>query len=197
MRSHRRLPVESADARRFVYCVDAKNELSSVNPDWVSFAEENGAQQLKPDAVVGRPLLSFVEGMEAKHLYGILMARVREHQRVLEVPFRCDAPSVRRFMRLRVSPLEDSGLEFVGWIVREEQRKSVALTDASAMRSDEFLGICSWCKKVRVDSAWVEAEEAIERLRLFQSPEQPRLTHGICPSCDETVRRELNLLRPT
>jgi hypothetical protein len=97
---------------RYIYRVDADDIICYVDPHMVSFAKENGAPHLTLNALVGQPLFGFIAGLETRHLSEVLMERVREYQRVVEVPFRCDAPAYRRFMRLRISPLADSGLQF-------------------------------------------------------------------------------------
>jgi hypothetical protein len=43
--------------------------------------------------------------------------------------------------------------------------------------------VCGWCKKVDVGGSWAEVEEAVTRLRLFDRPLLPQLTHGICEGC--------------
>jgi hypothetical protein len=51
--------------------------------------------------------------------------------------------------------------------------------------------MCGWCKRVYADAKWVEIEEAIERLDLFGISKPPDTTHGICPSCKESVSQAL------
>lgn len=172
----------------FTYRVDANNRIISVTREWESFAQENDAPELVAAAVLGKPLLDFVAGMEAQHLYELIIARVRRTQQAVAVPFRCDSPSVRRFMELRISSYGDNHLELEGRILREEERGAVSLLDSSTSRSDEFLTICSWCKQVDVSGEWLEVEEAVKRRRFFNSTTLPQLTHGICNACEDRVR---------
>ncbi len=44
----------------------------------------------------------------------------------------------------------------------------------------DVLSICAWCKKIRMDDAWVP----LERYVTHQSKRD--LTHGICPTCEES-----------
>ncbi len=143
--------------------------------------------------MVGQPLHGFITDMETRHIYDLLLHRVRKTGDAVVVTFRCDAPALRRFMELRVAPWSDGGVELDCRLVRREPREAVALLDPTHDRSSEFLTICSWCKRVRVGAAWVEVEEAVERLALFHADRLPQLTHGMCPGCMERVRRELGL----
>ncbi len=47
--------------------------------------------------------------------------------------------------------------------------------------------MCGWCDRFEVDGEWVEVEEAARRLELFNRPELPALSHGICPDCNELL----------
>jgi hypothetical protein len=49
--------------------------------------------------------------------------------------------------------------------------------------------MCGWCKRVSVRNTWVEVEDAVLELRLFEREVLPDLTHGICPGCLETTER--------
>lgn len=51
-------------------------------------------------------------------------------------------------------------------------------------RTDAMLIMCGWCKKVALpDDRWVEVEEAVKVLQLFDAPRLPRISHGICREC--------------
>ncbi len=172
------------ESRRFVYEVDSADRIRSVSPDWEAFARENGAPELHSAAVVGRPLLDFLVGDEVQQLYLMLMARVRETGEPVDLPFRCDGPTMRRWMRLRIARLGRGRLRFEGRIERRAAREPVALFDRDAPRSTKALvTVCSWCKRVRVAGEWVEVEIAIERLGMFEREPVPGLTHGICAAC--------------
>jgi hypothetical protein len=44
--------------------------------------------------------------------------------------------------------------------------------------------MCSWCRRVRLDAArWVEVEDAVAELRLFEDVRPPQISHGVCPIC--------------
>ncbi len=176
----------------FTYRLDADNRVLLVTPEWESFARENDAPHLTAAAVLGQPLFRFVAGKEAQHLYELTIDKVRRTQRAVTVSFRCDGPCVRRFMELRISPLADSHVELEGRILREEQREPVLLLDSSTSRSDEFLPICSWCKRVEVSREWLEVDDALEQRSLFNLTTLPQLTHTVCADCDERIQRHVD-----
>lgn len=169
------------------YSIDGEDLLVDVGSGWDEFAEANGGAECHSDTVLGRPLLSFVRGREARHLYEILFQRARRAADVVSLPFRCDGPAIRRFMKLDIRSGPERSLEFESSLIRVEARPAVRLLEDGARRSDEWLQVCSWCKLVRVSRIWVEVETAVENLGLFERAELPRITHGCCASCADRI----------
>ena len=78
-------------------------------------------------------------------------------------------------------------------VVRTERRDPVSLLDTDTPRSGDFIRICSMCKKIfTTDNKWVEIEEGLAQLRLFEAREMPKLTHGLCPICYEVILADLD-----
>jgi len=178
--------------RLFKYQVNADNRIDWVDSEWLSFACENDASHLNTEAVVGEPLFRFIDGIETQHLYRMILDRVRRVQQSIVIPFRCDSPSVRRFMELDVSPCVNRAVQFSGRIVQEQQRRSVLLLDSSVGRTDEFVVVCSWCKRIAASGLWLDVEHAVRKLRLFDESRLPLLTHGICIDCRERMLQEID-----
>ena len=178
--------------RTFIYQVDADNRVVFVTPEWESFAQENQASHLDSETVCGQSLFGFVSDAETRHLYQMLIDKVRQGRRTIVIPFRCDGPHVRRFMELTISPWTDGQIQFEGRIVREEDRETVSLLDPSVSRSDEYVVVCSWCKRVDVSGAWVEVEEAVRALTLFDAIDLPQITHGMCVDCATRIGDQID-----
>jgi hypothetical protein len=175
-------------SRTFIHTIDANDLIVFVNEDWLTFARENSAPELSRDAVLGESLWTYVSGLEVRHLYQILLAKVRQSRLSLTVPFRCDSPNLRRLMEMEIVFLPGKHIQMESRLLSLEKREPVALLEESAPRSNECITVCSWCKKVRLpDSIWVEAEQAIRQLRLFEESQLPQLTHGICQDCREVL----------
>ncbi len=179
--------------RSFVYQLDAQDRILFVNEHWLSFAKENGSLELTQEAVLHQSVWNFVSNKEVRQLYEMLFERVRAKGPSITFPYRCDSPGIRRYLKMKISALAGGHLDFTSWILREETRDPVAALDRSRARSQTFLTVCSWCKRAKLaEKRWAEVEEAIGYLKLFDPPEPPQLTHGICPECKtlllETVR---------
>lgn len=179
------MPETGASHSTIEYRVDGNNVIVDVRGPWRELASANGAPELAEP--IGQDLLETIAGGSTRMVTKDLLDRVRATRRTVEIPFRCDAPDRRRFMRLRLLPVGERGIAFRSWLVREEERPPVRILDIQEARSDELLKICSWCKKVDADGEWLELEEAADRLALFEAPLLPDLTHGICDECERTL----------
>ncbi len=182
-----------SDEKIIRYRIDADDVVTFVDPSWFSFAKQNGAPELDQINVVGKPIWSFLANEEVVHLYELLFAAVRSRGEELSVPFRCDSPTNRRYMELRVLPLEDDHLEVVSVLLKEETRPHVDLLASTERDPERILTICSWCKRIFLEpDVWVEVEIAVRKLNLFESPLLPRLSHGLCPDCNTTIMDEIS-----
>jgi hypothetical protein len=173
--------------RTIAYRLDGDDRIADVSAEWGAFARENGAPELAGRTVLGRPIWDFVAGVEARLLWSRLFARCRATRESRRLPYRCDGPDVRRYLVMALEAPGGSDILCVSHVMREEPRASVPLLDPAVPRTDEALLACSWCRKVYVGGRWVEVEQAVERLRLFERAELPSLTHGVCPACAELV----------
>ena len=186
---------EHDDNPEFHYKIDAADRLESVDPEWESFAAENEADRLTSDTVSGVSIWDYISGYEVKHLYEMMFDAVRRQQKEVHVPFRCDSPDCRRFMELTIEPQESGSLALTGSLLREEPRPRSDLLAATNRDPDRFLTICSWCKRVDVgNDVWVEVEDAVRELSLFNGALVPTLTHGMCLDCLASVEAELEKL---
>jgi hypothetical protein len=91
-------------------------------------------------------------------------------------------------MSLEILPLGKGALRLQGKMLRSESRPPIRLLDQEALRSEDSLTVCSWCKCIRRSpDRWVEVEVASKELGLFQATALPFLSHGICPNCEKQI----------
>jgi hypothetical protein len=182
----------------FIYRIDNRDIIVSVSHNWETFARANGwDSECSPENVVGHLLWAFIQDFGTRHLYKELFQRVRTGTPTGPIPFRCDSPQERRFLKLLLSPLPEGQVEIISTIVRTERRDPVRLLDKNMSRSSDFVRICSMCKKIwnRLNK-WVEIEEGLAQLKPFEADEMPRLTHGLCPDCYQIIMADLDDSRP-
>jgi hypothetical protein len=169
------------------YAIDEHDHLIRVDEGYYRFAEENGW----PDAgsSLGRTLWDYVSGRELVKLQRLLVRRVRDGVGNVELPFRCDAPRVRREMDIRIVARPGGRVVLFSARLRSEEEREVPqpLLDVEVPRGKDLVEMCGWCDRFEVDGEWVEVEEAARRLQLFNRAELPALSHGVCPVCNEML----------
>jgi hypothetical protein len=173
----------------FVYRIDKEDIITSVSENWMSFAVDNGwSDQSGSEYVVGHPLWDFIYGTETRHLYQEIFKKVRDGKSVGSIPFRCDSPNKRRFLHLLLTPWPDGQIVITSTIVKTESREPVNLIDQKEKRTNKLINICSMCKKIKLSqNKWIEIEEGIAQLKIFEAEKLPGLTHGLCPACYQKV----------
>ncbi|MEX2107604.1 MAG: hypothetical protein WD827_01805 [Solirubrobacterales bacterium] len=169
------------------YAIDDQDHLIKVDHGYYRFAEENGWSDV--GASLGRSLWDFVTGHEVQKLQRLLLRRIRDEVRHVELPFRCDGPDVRREMDIRIAAHSSGRVVLFSARLRSEQSRDEpqSLLDPSAKRGKDTVTMCAWCDRFEVDGKWVEVEEAARELELFRRSEIPALDHGICPRCNTTL----------
>ena len=173
------------NSRDVTYRIDWDGRIISVNREWTRFAKNNSAPELAEGSVVGTLLQDHIAGDETRHLYALIIEKVHRTNQPAVLPFRCDGPAIKRQMELSILPLLNRETEFRARVIREEETDYLPLLDPAVSRSEEQLLVCGWCRHVCLDDEWVEVEEAVRRLRLFEAKEMPAITHGICPGCTQ------------
>ena len=167
-----------------LYELNARDEISSVNEEWLRFALANGGEPLDTAQILGRLLWDFIGGEETQHFYRLLHRRVRAGGAPVRLCFRCDAPDRRRLLDLEISAGPERGLTYRVRTVKEQERQPVALLEPRPPRSEHFVTVCAWCERVAVPAhGWLDIEAAIAALPVLAEPHPPQLTHGICPVC--------------
>ena len=179
------------------YELDAEDRVVDVGPGWDDFALDNQAPTATRDRVVGRPFYSHVEGSETRSLLKMVFDRTRALKKPVELPFRCDAPGVRRFMTFTSEVTHGGGLRITTRLLGEGKRDALRFLVGPGSRGREPIRVCSWCNRIAAEpGVWLEAESAAERMGLLLDPQVPVMTHGICPRCQRGVMGSLVASEP-
>lgn len=141
------------------YTIDAGDNIKSVSESWYRFALGNQGDQLSDENVLGRSLWDFISDTPTRDIYKQMLARVRQG-RLTEFTFRCDGPSWRRLLLMRVIPKDLNAIEFETSVLKLEERESSRLLSLDAPRSTDLLRLC-------------------------EREQMPQLSHGMCDPCVE------------
>jgi hypothetical protein len=165
------------------YTIDDKDNIIAVNSAWSAFATENDGMQLLPPAILGRTLWDFITDATTIQIYRHLFARVRAGIGPIKFAFRCDAPTKRRLLEMHIAKHPTGTLKCVVRSLRVEDRPAIPSFNP-ATGSKALMRVCGWCKRTPdANGDWLEIEQALPRLALFQQPALPAISHGICEDC--------------
>lgn len=118
------------------YVVTSDGTVVEIHGIWDDFARANDAGGLAIADVVGHHLCDFVSGPATRQVYDALIERIGRTRTPIHFTFRCDAPDVRRHMRMDVVGDGSENVRFTSRIVREEPRPAQALLSTDVDRSD-------------------------------------------------------------
>jgi hypothetical protein len=176
------------------YRIDAQDRLVYVNDAWMTEARDAAEITLSSPVILGRGLWQLIPDLAIRQVFELLFLRLRTGQ----IPqatylYRCDTPTRRCLKRLTIIPDEERSLDFHTETVAIHDRPRLSLLDHQRPRSGDPLRICSWCKRVPLPGGpWVEIEDAVAQLAILDTGPLPALSHGICPSCETTLKALLD-----
>lgn len=175
------------------YDLDAGDDIIDIRGEWDAFALENGAPALTAGSVIGQNLWDYIDGTDVRAIYRMLVDHTRSTGKPKRLNFNCDDNEHVRLFQLRIVPMGSNTVRFESTLVRSHRRESVPLFEAAIARAgDAILTVCSVCKFIDTDGAWLPVEEALARLNLLTNPVMPLISHGLCPSCFEIMSAELD-----
>jgi hypothetical protein len=172
----------------YQYGVDDNDVLTYVDQWWVAFAEENRAIGLVRDSVVGHSIWEFIADEPTRQLYRELHSYVRSTGKPIQVPFRCDSPTLQRFMQLKISRGENGHLQYESTLLRTVPQRRLSILSPRTKRSNAFLTMCSVCKRSLIEpSGWIELGDISLRLRMYDQQRVPELRYTVCPDCSRRI----------
>lgn len=179
--------------------LDANLSILQIGgPNWNRFLNENGASNTSPPtdsiaASIGQPITAFMNGATlqstfAKLFHSILLGR----REAIRFDHRCDAPDLRRNMRLAVTLLlsecGERRLLYQSIVLSTEARAPLPLFagEIAGEQGSDILTLCSICAQVAWPVGAPSGErEWIEPMDYYRrgGSETVKISHGICESC--------------
>lgn len=184
------------------YFVDGAGVIQAAGgTQWRRFAIDNGCPSLAdPTSAVGLSICEFTRGQDVRETYRRHMQQVVGNGKGVSFIYSCDAPEVRRELRMAITPVGDpesgvAGALYQSLALSERDRPPVSLFDPAAYletlkeEADRpIVRMCSFCHDVEVgEGRWVQAEDYYRE----GGAAEVRVSHGMCPGCFEEHNGEL------
>ena len=179
--------------------LDHELRISQIGqPNWQRFLEDNppldlAAYNRAKQSVIGRPVTEFFAGDTGRSTFADLFKSVLSGTRsVVQTDYRCDAPKLRRDMRLSVSPITTAGevnhLLYQSVMLSVQERPAIPLFGVPVTDQDaeDILTLCAICARVawpigapRGAREWIEPTEYYRR----DGGDVAVVSHGFCEDC--------------
>ena len=86
-----------------IYEVDKNGVIISIKGPWDKFAKSNSGKSLAKSETIGRNLFEIVRGPGVIHVYRLMHDVLFSNPaRTIVFAYRCDAPDMRRFMKMEM-----------------------------------------------------------------------------------------------
>jgi len=89
-----------------------------------------------------------------------------------------------------IKKVKGGGIIFSSFL-KKEKKRNIKGPYQYAFRIEPAIRMCSCCKKIFNDETgeWVDLDQAIREMHYFEEGRLPHVTHGICDSCRERLKR--------
>lgn len=189
-----------------VMIIDRQLRIVQVGaPNWRQFMAGNPLREAADEACTAQSVLQgritqFFAGSRVRDVFTDLFESVLGGaRRVVRIDYRCDAPGLRRDMRLTVGPIRTGGevshLLYQSVQLSAEPRAALPLFGAPVAEggAEDLLTLCAICAKV----AWPVGAPAGQREWIEPSAyyrlgggEVASISHGFCEPCFDRLQRE-------
>jgi len=165
--------------------LDAQLTILEVGGDWTHFAEQNGGgHSCAPPRVVGRPLRDFISGDATRMWVETALTYARLQGAPVERPYRCDSPTEKRHMLMRIVPFGQA-LEVEHELLRVEPMRQPTHLLFEAVGAGRPKRRCSRCNRIEERGVWFEPDDLDDQGAPRFPGAQP-VTHILCPVCECT-----------
>ncbi|MDK2792967.1 MAG: hypothetical protein PWQ25_1830 [Deferribacteres bacterium] len=113
---------------------------------------------------------------------------VRVKNKAFSTTYRCDNDNYIRLFRLDIIPLDSSKIKLEHTLIDQRQRVTSL---ENFKQSSRIVTMCAWCNKILCNDQYVEIDEAVNNLKLFEDEGIPKFSHGICDSCKSVLEKEI------
>lgn len=161
------------------FFLDPSNKIIDVSPDWDSLVLPSGGVAVQSHRVVGRSLWDFVNGGDTRSYLNALFFWCRQTGHALTMPYRCDAPNLRRECRMKITPHIEGGLE-----IRHDVLLIRETEGFHALEPDGTAEQCSQCLSWHGPAGWYDQTMSVPARDMF-------VHYVICPQCRLAARRAL------
>ena len=154
------------------YWLDPADRIVRVNLLWDLFALSNGGNhQLLSSEIQGRSVFTFITGDQTRMYLETLLQHARFLHRSVSRSYRCDSPTLKRFMSMSITPVADHLVQLDHTLLKCEPFEQPIMYHHEPDPQAQALPRCSVCTRLLVKGSWLSPEDAeILGLLTFSTP---------------------------
>lgn len=177
-----------SESQMLTYWLDKNDVIQKVGAGWDNFALANNGQHTLAQHVVGKRLWNFINGSATRLWVDAVLNYARISGKVVEKRYRCDSPTEKYFMLMRVIPHSVDLLEVQCNLQQELPQKVRVEFEAKTRRIPSLKVRCSICNRIKIKAdTWQEADEAVLKGALA-NVEPVKIIYGVCTDCQTAVK---------
>ena len=166
-----------------LFRININDNIIFINDDWSKAVALNNACGIFGDKTLHQNFWDFFDDISIEYLYRKLLFRVRQGHEV-KFNLRCDYADSVQLLELHITLQSRNEVLFEVRVIEKDFYSSQSSFEESAAQTEELLVVCSWCDRVNIkNESWQEIEQAVNTLKLFESRNLPRISHGMCNDC--------------
>lgn len=161
--------------KKICYWLNSNNVICKVDDFWDQNLKDPAAPRVREAEIINRSILDFVYDDATRMFLDTILQAARLLECPISRPYRCDGPSVKRYMKMTITREKDGILCVAHEMLRTEPLespvlfKTIKLLEASSLLCCYVR--CSICNRLRLigESSWQEVDIIMPDIR----PEQP------------------------
>jgi hypothetical protein len=180
--------MSTSESQMLTYWLDKNDIIQKVGAGWDAFALANDGQKNIEEQVLGQRLWTFINGSATRLWVDAVLGHARITGKLVERRYRCDSPTDKRFMLMRVIPHNDGLLEVQCNLEQELPQQVRVEVEAKTRRIPSLKVRCSICNRIKINAdTWQEADEAILKGELANTA-PVKVIYGVCSDCQVAVK---------
>ncbi len=168
------------------YRVDKEDVIVDIGGDWDEFARKNDGGQVLKTHVLGTKLYQHIKGETCRTYVWTMLDAVRKLEREIVRSYRCDSPTCKRFMTMRVTPEPRNGLLLEHQLVSTQAFERPLRFAFASEGARGKLTRCSMCNRLNIGGAWGEPELALQNAAKPVT-EATLVIYSVCTDCKTTA----------
>ena len=165
-----------------IYWIDSRDRIIRVSEAWDDFAMANNGDGTRGESVIGKRLWRFIQGDATRMWLDAILGQARISGNVLVKPYRCDSPTLKRFMQMTVCSDPYGGVRLEHELLRTEAMDAAVEVRFALDHFPETILRCSICNKLNIGKQWHEPDDtAVQRRLVAGSP--LKIAFGVCDDC--------------